>query len=70
MFFVTSKDAESAMALHAPVDIFVDIVIGFLEKSTSYLRAVGNQVFSLLTSAIQESTVDLILTVRYFTVFH
>jgi DNA polymerase phi len=67
MFFVKSKDVES---LYAPVDIFVDIVIGFLEKSTSYLRAVGNQVFSLLSSVIQESTVDLILTVRYFTVIH
>ncbi|KAG6841689.1 hypothetical protein C0991_008327 [Blastosporella zonata] len=45
-----------------PVDVFVDTIIGFLEKSTAYMRTVGNQVFGLLSSAVQESTIDLIVT--------
>ncbi|EKM55908.1 uncharacterized protein PHACADRAFT_256841 [Phanerochaete carnosa HHB-10118-sp] len=44
-----------------PVDVLVDTVIGFLEKATAYMRAVANQVFSLLTGAVTESTIDLIL---------
>lgn len=46
-----------------PVDILVDSIIGFLEQSTAYLRVVANQVFALLSGAVQESTVDLILSV-------
>ncbi|KAJ3512520.1 hypothetical protein NLJ89_g3472 [Agrocybe chaxingu] len=45
-----------------PVDLLVDTIIGFLEKSTSYMRTVSNQVFSLLAGSVKESTVDLILT--------
>ncbi|CAA7265434.1 unnamed protein product [Cyclocybe aegerita] len=45
-----------------PVDLLVDAIIGFLEKSTSYMRTVGNQVFSLLSGSVKESTVDLIVT--------
>jgi len=47
----------------APVDVFVDTIIGFLEKSTAYMRSVGNQVFALLSAAVQVSTIDLIVTV-------
>ena len=46
-----------------PVDILVDTIIGFLEKSTAYLRTVGNQVFSLLSGSVQNTTIDLILAV-------
>ncbi|KAI0713431.1 DNA polymerase phi-domain-containing protein [Earliella scabrosa] len=48
--------------LPAPVDVLVDTVIGFLEKGTAYLRAAANQAFSLLSGSVQESTVDLVLT--------
>ncbi|KAI0086629.1 DNA polymerase phi-domain-containing protein [Irpex rosettiformis] len=44
-----------------PVDILVDTVIGFLEEATAYMRAVANQVFSLLSESVRESTIDLIL---------
>lgn len=50
-----------------PVDVFVDTIIGFLEKSTAYMRTVGNQVFALLSGVVQESTIDLIVTVSFFT---
>jgi DNA polymerase phi len=45
-----------------PIDILVDVLIGFLEHSSAYMRAVANQVFSLLTALVTESTMDLILT--------
>jgi DNA polymerase phi len=56
-------EAASAEASEEPVDVLVDTIIGFLEKSTSYMRTVGNQVFSLLTSSMKEGTIDLIITV-------
>jgi DNA polymerase phi len=46
-----------------PVDILVDTIIGFLEKSTAYIRTVGNQVFSLLSASVKDTTIDLILAV-------
>lgn len=46
-----------------PVDILVDTIIGFLEKSTAYIRTVGNQVFSLLAGSVKNTTIDLILAV-------
>jgi DNA polymerase phi len=59
-----SSQQSSAEDSHAPIDIFVDVIIGFLERSTAFMRAVGIQVFSLLSGAIQESTIELLLTVR------
>ncbi|EMD34453.1 hypothetical protein CERSUDRAFT_55542 [Gelatoporia subvermispora B] len=53
---------EPTEAEPEPVDVLVDAVIGFLEKATAYMRAVANQVFSLLSGSVQESTIDLILT--------
>jgi hypothetical protein len=46
-----------------PIDVLVDIIIGYLEKGTAFLRAVGNRSFSLLSAVVKESTVNLILTV-------
>ena len=46
-----------------PVDVLVDTIIGFLEKSTAYSRTVGNQVFSLLSGSVKSTTIDLILAV-------
>lgn len=46
-----------------PIDMLVDVLIGFLEKSTSYLRAVANKTFSCIASAATETTLDLIVAV-------
>ncbi|EIW60756.1 DNA-directed DNA polymerase [Trametes versicolor FP-101664 SS1] len=56
------EDKGKEKELPAPIDVLADTVIGFLEKGTAYMRAVANQVFSLLSGAVQESTIDLILT--------
>ncbi|KAH9842530.1 DNA polymerase phi-domain-containing protein [Rhodofomes roseus] len=59
----TGGDAgDSAADVLEPVDVLVDNVIGFLEQATAYMRAVANQVFSLLSGSVQESTISLILT--------
>ncbi|KAJ7083833.1 DNA polymerase phi-domain-containing protein [Mycena crocata] len=54
-----AKDTKDALE---PVDIMVDTIIGFLEKSTAYMRAIGNQVFFLISNSVQGSTIDLILS--------
>jgi DNA polymerase phi len=60
-----SNSQSATDSQHEPVDILVDTIIGYLEKSTAYMRVVGNQVFELLSGVIQSSTMDLILTVRF-----
>ncbi|KAJ3812332.1 DNA polymerase phi-domain-containing protein [Lentinula aff. lateritia] len=45
-----------------PIDAIVDTIIGFMEKSTVYMRTIGNQVFSLISGQVKSSTIDLILT--------
>jgi DNA polymerase phi len=57
-----SSDADAP----EPIDVLVDTVIGFLEKATAYMRAVANQVFSLLAGSAKESTIELILAVRLY----
>ncbi len=47
-----------------PIDTLVDTIIGYLEKSNAYMRAVANQAFSLLSGSVHETTIDLILSVR------
>ncbi|KZT74012.1 hypothetical protein DAEQUDRAFT_661194 [Daedalea quercina L-15889] len=54
-------DANAVDTLE-PVDVLVDNVIGFLEQATAYMRAVANQVFSLLSGSVKESTISLILS--------
>ncbi|KAH9052566.1 DNA polymerase phi-domain-containing protein, partial [Lactarius vividus] len=55
------QDDERAIE---PIDVLVDVIIGFLEKGTAYTRAAGNQSFSLLSGAVKDSTINLILSVR------
>ncbi|KAF8652685.1 hypothetical protein AX16_004190 [Volvariella volvacea WC 439] len=57
-----AKKAEGQEDAPEPVDVLVDIIIGFLEKSTSYFRNLANQAFPLISSSVQGSTVDLILS--------
>lgn len=56
-------DMDESGEIHEPVDMLVDTIIGFLERSTAYLKTTANQVFALLSGSVKGSTVDLILTV-------
>lgn len=49
-----------------PIDVLVDAIIGFLEKANAFTRSVANESFSRVTSAVQGSTIDLILSVSGF----
>ncbi|KAL7413375.1 DNA polymerase phi-domain-containing protein [Mrakia frigida] len=44
-----------------PMDLLVDVLIGFLERASSQLRALASQVFGMLSGEVTESTVDLLL---------
>ena len=57
------SDHADAGFISEPIDVLVDAIIGLLEQSTAYLRSVANQAFSLLSGAVQETAIDLILTV-------
>ena len=46
-----------------PIDLLADVIIGFLEASTSYLRTIANQAFGYLAAMAKESTIDLLVSV-------
>ena len=48
-----------------PMDLLVDVLIGFLERASSQLRALASQVFGMLSGEVTESTVDLLLAVSF-----
>ena len=50
-----------------PIDVFVDTIIGCLEKGTAFMRAVGIRSFSLLSGVVKDTTINLILSVRVST---
>ncbi|CAE6520437.1 unnamed protein product, partial [Rhizoctonia solani] len=52
----TTDDGE-----HSPVDLLVDVIIGMLEKSSAFGKAVAIQAFGLLSGGVESSTIDLIL---------
>ncbi|KAG8691843.1 hypothetical protein FRC11_007809 [Ceratobasidium sp. 423] len=54
-----SKTTENVE--HSPVDLLVDVIIGMLEKSSAFGKAVAIQAFGLLSGRAESSTVDLIL---------
>jgi DNA polymerase phi len=56
-------DDELQRAQPEPIDVLVDVIIGCLEKGTAFMRVVGNRSFSLLSSAVKDTTINLILSV-------
>ena len=59
-----SKSFQDDGPVIEPIDVLVDVIIGFLEKGTAYMRAAGNQSFSSLSGSVKDSTINLILSVR------
>ena len=49
-----------------PVDLLVDDLIGYLEKSSAFMRMIANRVFEAVSGELEESTVRLLLTVSTF----
>ena len=46
-----------------PIDLLVDDLIGYLEKSSAFMRVVANRVFAAVCGEVKGSTVHLLLTV-------
>lgn len=57
------KPADEDLEEIEPIDLLVDIIISFLEKGTAYMRTIANQVFSLLTKSVKDTTIEVLLTV-------
>lgn len=57
------KAADEDLEEPEPIDLLVDIIISFLEKGTAYMRTIANQVFSLLTKAVKDTTIEALLAV-------
>lgn len=49
-----------------PIDLLVDDLIGYLEKSSAFMRVVANRVFEAFSGEVEESTVHLLLAVSTF----
>lgn len=54
-------DKENEKEQYKPIDVVVDILIGYLENSNALMRAISGQVFAALCSRVEESTVELLL---------
>lgn len=59
----SKKKRKSEAPEQEPIDVVVDTIIGLLEHSTSFSRAMANRSFSMITPLVKESTMDLILVV-------
>jgi len=51
-----------------PIDLLVDDLIGYLEKSSAFMRVVANRVFEAVCGEVEGSTVHLLLTVSTWSV--
>jgi len=60
---IDMEDEEEEPEDLDPMDLLVDVLIGFLERASSQLRALASQVFGMLSGEVTESTVDLLLAV-------
>jgi DNA polymerase phi len=49
-----------------PIDLLVDDLIGYLEKSSAFMRVVANRVFEAISGEVEQSTVRFLLTVSTF----
>ena len=65
--FESPRDDELPQPPPEPIDIFVDTIIGCLEKGTAFMRAVGIRSFSLLSGVVKDTTINLILSVSVST---
>lgn len=64
----SEKNAASVDEDLEPVDMLVDLLIGYLENASAFMRSVASEAFSRITPMIQESTINLIVTVSETTI--
>lgn len=68
--FVQSKglsrkknNEENTEENHDPVDVIVDVLLGFLAKPSAFLHNMAEQAFKVFCGGITKSSLDLILDV-------
>jgi DNA polymerase phi len=68
--FVQSKrlshkknNEENTKKNHNPVDVIVDVLLGFLAKPSAFLHNMAEQAFKVFCDSITKSSLDLILDV-------
>jgi DNA polymerase phi len=53
----------------APIDVIVDVLIGFLAKPSAHLRGVANMVYSSFCDKLTAKSMDLIFDVSFHFLF-
>ncbi|CAE6452304.1 unnamed protein product [Rhizoctonia solani] len=61
LFGLSKKSKTTEDDEHSPIDLLIDVIIGMLEKSSAFGKAVAIQAFSFLSGRVESSTIDLIL---------
>ncbi|CAE6439768.1 unnamed protein product, partial [Rhizoctonia solani] len=61
LFSLSKKSKTTEDDEHSPIDLLIDVIIGMLEKSSAFGKAVAIQAFSFLSGQVESSTIDLIL---------
>ena len=54
----TANDGDAS-----PIDVLVDIIISLLENANAFSRTIATQSFTLLSDAIHDSAISLIIAV-------
>ena len=57
------KNEENAEENHDPVDVIVDVLLGFLAKPSAFLHKMVEQAFKVFCGGITKSSLDLMLDV-------
>ncbi|CAE7157151.1 unnamed protein product [Rhizoctonia solani] len=61
LFNLSKKSKTTEDEEHSAIDLLIDVIIGMLEKSSAFGKAVAIQAFGLLSGQVESSTIDLIL---------
>ncbi|KDN51531.1 hypothetical protein RSAG8_00076, partial [Rhizoctonia solani AG-8 WAC10335] len=61
LFSLSKRSKTTEGDEHSPIDLLIDVIIGMLEKSSTFGKAVAIQAFGLLSGRVESSTIDLIL---------
>ncbi|CAE6432345.1 unnamed protein product [Rhizoctonia solani] len=61
LFDLSKKSKTMEEDEHSPIDLLIDVIIGMLEKSSAFAKAIAVQAFGLLSGRVENTTIDLIL---------
>jgi len=59
----SSKNKKNTEQNHNPVDVIVDVLLGFLAKPSAFLHNMAEQAFKVFCGGITKPSLDLMLDV-------